>query len=164
MKHLFTLIAVLCFSLQLQAQDLNIPNNPTLETEADYKRTEPYVLKTIEWIQNTPLNEQKELRTKANAFLLIWLTGSPTVTVEIGPNMVTESCEECLMIFLSGWTKYSLSNNYSKDKAEGALAGAEAVIAFYKKNKSALGRQPEIEKWIKKQKKGQLKKYISSTK
>lgn len=63
---------------------------------------------------------------------------------------------------MSGWTKYSLENDYSKNKIECAVAGAENAIEFYEKNKSELGKISDMEKLKKQQKKGNLKKYIES--
>jgi hypothetical protein len=67
-----------------------------------------------------------------------------------------------LMSFMSGWTKYSLKNDYSKNKVACALAGAEYAIKFYKKNKSEIGKNADMDKLIKRKNKGKLKKYIES--
>lgn len=90
------------------------------------------------------------------------MSGSPTVSIELVSGIVPFDCADCLMSFMSGWTEYSLENNYSKNKVECAVAGAENAIEFYIKNKSELGKNSDMEKLIKQQKKGKLEKYISS--
>jgi tetratricopeptide (TPR) repeat protein len=97
-----------------------------------------------------------------NTFLIKWMTGSPTVSIELVAGVMPIGCPDCLIAFMSGWTKYSLENNYSKNKIEGALAGAEHAIEFYSKNKSALGQNADMEKLIKQKSKDKLKKYIES--
>ena len=91
-----------------------------------------------------------------------WMSGSPTVSIELVSGIVPLDCADCLMSFMSGWTKYSLENDYSKNKVECAVAGAENAIEFYEKNKSELGKNSDMEKLIKQKKKGKLKKYIES--
>ena len=62
---------------------------------------------------------------------------------------------------MSGWTKYALTTkNYNKLDAN--LAGTESVINFYSKNKTLLGKNKDIEKFIKLKGKGKIKSYIKS--
>lgn len=156
------LICILFVSTSLAAQNVEIPGNLKLETAEDYKQTEQLVLNATEWLLNTPVSEEPYKRQAINAFLMKWMIGSPTVSIELVPGIVPLECADCLMVFMSGWTKYSLENDYSKDKVEGALAGAENTIKFYTKNKSELGENSDMEKLIKHQKKGKLKNYMQS--
>jgi len=157
-----TLLLLLLVTTTITAQEVEIPNNVKFEKAEDYKKNEPLVLESIAWLQKTPLSEKPEKRKEVNAYLLKWMTGSPTVSIEVVSGIVPVDCADCLFTFLSGWTKYSLENNYAKDKIDCAVAGAEHVIEFYKKNKAVLGKQSDIEKMIKRQKKGKLRKYIKS--
>jgi hypothetical protein len=98
-----------------------------------------------------------------NAYLMQWMTGTPTVSIEVSQAVAPfMACADCLMAFLAGWTKYRLENDYSKDRLAGTMAGITHTIAFYESNKKALGRKAEIEKLIKKNKKGELEGYIKS--
>ena len=92
-----------------------------------------------------------------------WMSGSPTVTIEVSQKIVTFlDCPECLMAFLGGWTKYSLETGDNKNKVKGHLAGIEGVIQFYNLNKATLGKNKAIEKYIKLQEKGKLEEHIKS--
>lgn len=162
MKTITTLTCLLIMGTSLFAQQLEIPNDLKLEVAEDYKKTEQLVLEATEWLLNTPVSENAKKRQEINAFLMKWMSGSPTVTIELIDGIVPYDCSDCLMSFMSGWTKYSLENGYSKDKIAGALAGAENAIEFYKKNKSVLGKNSEMERLIKNQKKGKLREYIES--
>ena len=149
MKKLLIIAIFIFIGKNMNAQEVVIPDNIKLETEEDFKQNESLVLASIEWIQNTPLDQEKAKRKQINAFLMQWMSGSPTVSIKLVQGLVPLECAECLMSFMSGWTKYSLENNYSKDDEKCTLKGVESTIAFYEKNKSELGKNADIEKLIK---------------
>lgn len=162
MNKIKTLILLLFVSTSLIAQEIEIPIDVKLEETEDYKNTEQLFIDATEWIVNTPLSENPAKRKEVNAFLMKWMIGSPTVTIELVQGIVPLDCSECLLVFISGWTKYSLENNYSNNTVACATAGAEYTIEFYNKNKSELGSNADMEKLIKQKKKGTLKDYIES--
>ncbi len=88
------------------------------------------------------------------------MTGNPTVSIELVEGLVTIDCADCLITFMSGWTKSSLENDYSDDRLSCAMAGVERVISFNQKNKSELGKISDIEKLIKLKNKGKLLAYV----
>lgn len=162
MVKINTLVLLFFIGKALLAQEVDIPNGLKLQNTEDYEKTEQLVVDCTDWLLKTPISENPEKRKEINAFLMKWMSGSPTVSIELVPGIVPLGCEECLMSFMSGWAKYSLENDYSKNKVDGALAGAENAIEFYRKNKSELGQSPDMEKLQKKKNKGKLKKYIES--
>lgn len=162
MYRIKTLIILLFVSISALAQELEIPNDLKLEKAEDYQKTEPLVIRSVEWLLKTPVSENPEKRKEVHTFLMKWMTGSPTVSIALVSGIVPLDSSDCLMSFMGGWTKYSLENEYSKNKIACAVAGAENAIAFYEKNKSELGKNADMEKLIKQQKKGTLKKYIAS--
>lgn len=162
MNKLKMLICLLFLSTSLLAQEVEIPKDVKLENTEDYKKTEQLVLNSTEWLLNTPISKNKSKREEIKSFLIKWITGSPTVSIELVSGIVPLDCSDCLISFMSGWTKYSLENEYSKNKIECAVAGAEYAIELYLKNKSEIGKNSDMEKLINKQKKGKLKKYIKS--
>lgn len=162
MKNKLTIILLLCLAMNLTAQEIQIPDDIQLESKKDFQDHEKLVLQSIEWIQNTPLSQNPSKRREINAFLMKWMSGTPSITIELVSGLVPLECSECLMLFMSGWTKYSIENNYSQDKLKCALAGVEMTVAFYEKNKSELGKKSEMEKLIKRKKKGKLEKYVAA--
>jgi hypothetical protein len=157
-----TLLFFLLVSISFTAQELDIPNTISLTTADDFKKTEHLVLKATDWLANTPVGEHPDKRIAMNGFLMKWMSGSPSVSIALVEGIVPLDCADCLMAFMSGWTKYSLEHNYSDDKLACAVAGAEQAIRFYEKNKAALGKNADMEKLIKQQKKGKLQSYIES--
>jgi hypothetical protein len=160
-KTLLTLVLV-AISSGLFAQDFEVPKSLKLDKPDDYALYEKDVINCINWLMSTPIKEQADKRKEANAFFLMWLTGSPSVQVEIKAEILTfmKSSPDLLFIFMGGWTKYSLESKDSKDKVAGNLAGIEAVIEFYTKNKADMKKDKNVEKYIKMKEEGTLKAFI----
>ena len=132
-----------------------------LETAEDYAKYEQLVINGHNWLLNTPVEQEVAKRKEINGFLVQWISGSPSVSVEITESIVTYlGCPDCLMMFMSGWTAKALESGDFDNKFEGNLAGTESVIAFYKSNKKVLGKNKAIEKLAKLKEKGKLKDFI----
>lgn len=164
MKNRFPLLLALIFFISLQSfsQDFKVPANYKLEAAEDYAKYEQDVIDAVTWLQNTPVNEERGRRKEVVRFLMQWITGSPTVTIEIGKLVTFMDDADYLMLFMGGWTKYALTTKDFTDKVKGNQAGIESVIDFYKKNKDIMGTHKGVEKYIKLQEKGKLAKYIES--
>jgi hypothetical protein len=143
------------------SQEFEVPANFQPKNESDYAKYESDVLKCIQWLKETPANEQTEKQKEANAFLLKWMTGSSTVHIEVKQEIVTfMDTPELLMIFMGGWTNYTLETKDADNKVNCSLAGVEAVIEYYTKNRALLSKSKGVEKYIKMKEKGTLKEYI----
>ncbi len=156
-----TLLLTIC-TLTAFSQDFEVPANYKFATADDYTLHQDDVIRGIDWLMATPLNEQQEKRKAVNAFVLAWLTGSPTVHVEVKPDIVTfiGKSPDLLMMFLGGWAKHALQTPGGGDKVSGTMAGLEAVIDFYTRNKEKIGRDKAVEKYIKMKEKGTLQDYV----
>ena len=152
---LFVLSAFFTFS---QAELLTkMPNSPE-----EFKASEKKVLATIDWLESTPINEQRDKRDFQNAALLTWITNSPTVTVEVNADILTfiKKNPDLLVIFMGGWTRYSLQNNYSKDVVEGTIAGLKSAIKVYKTG--LLKKDKAMQAYVDLDDKGELESYVKS--
>jgi hypothetical protein len=154
---IYTIIAFSLF-----AQDYQVPQNLKLNKAEDYAQYEQDVINCVNWLMKTPVQEQANKRKEANAFLMKWLTGSPNVQIEIKEKIVTfmKSSPDLLMVFMGGWAKYSLESRDFKNKVFGNLAGIDAIIEFYTKNKSKMPKDKNVEKYIKMRDKGTLKEFV----
>ena len=159
-KKLITLCLFLTVSLALRAQDLVIPQNLTLESHDDYMNTEKLVVQCIDWLQQTTFGEEKEERKKVQNFLLRWMSGSPTVTIQIKEGLIPLDKPEILMAFMQGWTRYSLLHKKANSVVDCAMAGVEYALDVYNKNKRYLGRLRLMEKLIERKQKQQLRIFI----
>lgn len=160
-KTLLLLLLVLGIS-GLRAQEYQIPRNYQLNKAEDYAQYEQDVIKTFDWLMETPVNNQTDKRKEACTFLIKWVSGCPNITVEIKTEVVNfiETNPEQLIIFMGGWCKKALETKDYKNKEMGNLAGIESVIAYYSKNKDLLKKDKNVEKYIKMKEKGTLEDYI----
>lgn len=150
-------------SIQSFSQEFEVPRGYEFNKKEDYYTYEKDVIDGVNWLVNTPVNTNTAKRKEVNAFLMKWLTGSPSVTIELSQEIVTfMDCSDCLMVFLGGWARYSLETNDKANKLKGNLAGIESVIEFYKKNQESLGKNKAIQKYMKLQEKNKLEKYVEA--
>ena len=163
MKKLFGILMFSILAFSLVAQEFEVPKNCILSKEEDYAKYEGDILKGIDWLLKTPISSQPEKRREVNTFVITWLTGSPTVTVNIKPEIVNfmKPNPDLLMVFMCGWTKYSIETKDNNNTAMGNQKGIEAVMEFYIKNKEYLKKDNNVEKYIKLKENGKLEEYIS---
>lgn len=153
---------ILLLSISATAQTFQIPVNYKLEKAEDYAVYEKDVINAVKWCLNTPADQEVQKRKKVYSFLFDWINDSPNVTIELHPEIVTfmESSPDLLLLFLGGWTKYALESRDFKNKVSGAVAGLEAVLEFYTRNKDLLTADKNIDKLQKMKEKGTLKEHV----
>lgn len=159
LKLTFT-VFLLALSIVSKAQDSKLLSELP-ETKEQFVASEQNVLATINWIENTPINEEKAKHKEQYALLLAWLTNSPTVTIEMNANILnfTNKNSELLIFFMAGWTKYSLQHDYSKDVVQGSLAGIRSAINIY--NKGGLRKDRKMQKLVDLDDNGGLEEWVS---
>ena len=162
LKKIATFLAVALMSIavqQVSAQEL-LTSVPT--TKAEFIASEKQVLITINWLETTPFDQDETMRKAQNALLLQWLTESPTVTMELNTDVIPfmNTSPDLLLIFMGGWARYCLQNKYSTNNVQGSLAGIRSVIRVYKN--MALKKDPELEKLIALDEKGQLDGWVKT--
>jgi hypothetical protein len=164
MKRAIGILTLTILAINVFSQEFEVPKNYVFSNVEDYSKYEADILKSIDWLTNTPVQSQPEKRKEANAFVIVWLTGSPNVSVEIDSEIVNfmDQNPELLMIFMCGWTKYSLETKDYKNKISGNQKGIEAVIDFYTRNRENLKKDKNVEKYIKMKDKGTLVEYIAN--
>ncbi|MBL4624892.1 MAG: hypothetical protein JKY42_07110 [Flavobacteriales bacterium] len=132
-KSIAILIISLLFTETLSAQEIPIPADIKLENVADFAKYHKEILSCIDWLENNALDHPA--RQKVNSFVMLWLEGSPNVSVEIDQYIIeyTKKNPEFLMTFMGGWTTYCLNNPTDKNPAaKGNLAGIKSILKVYK--------------------------------
>lgn len=143
-------------------EELEKEKDFSLDTEADYLRYEDDVVNGFIYLVESPVDEKPEQRKALSKFLVEWVLGSPTVSIEISEKVAPylEKNPEYLIHFLGGTAVYQIKTRDLTDRYKSYVAGTEFVIFFYNKNKKTLGKNKEIEKLIKLQKKDKLTAFI----
>jgi hypothetical protein len=151
MKKRVLLIVLVIFTFPVYAQEYMVPKNVKFENKEDYAAYEPQVKETINWLLSTSLGKEANKRTEANKFLIMWLAGTPDVSINVNTDILPfiKKSPELLFPFIAGCVKYSLENNYSKDNILLNKAGIETIVAFYRNNRGYLKKDDSIEKYEK---------------
>lgn len=160
MKKIILFFALIILSITSSSQTYEVPKDYKLILAEDYKPYEDDVINTVDWLVNSPINSEASKRQEANAFLLKWLMGAPKVMVGISLEATKLDCEDCLMIFMGAWAKDNIIKNEYDNDLDGNLAGINAVIEFYNKNKKELGKNKAVEKMMKLKSKGKLESFV----
>jgi hypothetical protein len=150
------------FSFTLRAQSFEVPpmdEKPV--TQADYEKIEPSILACIDWLNSNPLSIDAEKHTRANAYFMLWLTGTQKVNVVIDGYVMNyaEKNPELMMAFMTGWTKTALEKNET-DNFKLALAGMTNLINRYKNNISAFKKDKKLKKLLEISEKGELENWL----
>ncbi len=144
------------------SQEFTVPALYSFESAEDYALYEQAVIDGVDWLINTPINEHAEKRKEVSTFLMQWLVGTTTVSITVNDIAVPfmGQTPELLIIYIGGWTKYSIQNK-DKDPVSCSLAGVEDAISFYKKNRKIIPKEKDVESYIKLQEKGTLREYVA---
>lgn len=145
----------------LYSKDFEVPKNYSFNTQEDCKKHESDILKCIDYLENSPLDDFSDKRKNINAFFVKWLSGTPDVSINIRSYVMglVEKNEYFLLIFLCGWTKYSLLNSYDNDEIKCNLAGLENVLKVYKMG-NGVTKDLKIDKIVKIKENGNLENWI----
>jgi hypothetical protein len=152
---------LLLISFNSFAQDYEAPSSP-LSTKENYVTSEKDVIAADKWLEATPIGQQMDKRKQVNAWVMMWITGSPTVTINMREPIIKpfEKNPDLMLVFLAGYARYSLENNYSKDEIQSTVAGLRSVIKCYnsggdvKKDKALskvidADKNGNLEDWVK---------------
>jgi hypothetical protein len=162
MRKLIFAFFFLCFFISLKAQIFEVPSmdfKPTTQTEYDVM--EPSILSCINWLNVTPLSIDAEKHTSANAYFMLWLTGTQKVNVVVDGYVLNyaEKNPELLMAFMTGWSKLALEKG-EKDNFKLALAGMSNLVNRYKNNISFFKKDKKLKKIVELSDKGELETWL----
>lgn len=156
---------LVCFLLlaakMLTAQSFDVPKNVVLKDKDDYAKYEKDIINAAIWLRDTPLNEQEAKRKEVSQFVILWLTGSPTVDVELGTAVLDFEKKNTgmMVVFMAASARYSLENNYSKDKTAKNRAALLDLITVYKSGKG-ISKDKKMDKLVKMEAEGKLDEWI----
>ena len=159
------LLGFLLFSFISAAQDPSVKDfdapKKVPKSEKEFKKSEPDFMKAVLWLETTPIDTTTNLRVKMNAWVLMWISDCPYITVSIKAGLanIFEKNAHLMMVWIGGYTRYCLENNNSKDDLKANVAGIRSAINCYK-----LGGQvttdDALEKVIDADKEGKLEDWV----
>ena len=161
-KRILMISILFLACISLHAQEFVVPKNYVLKRASDFKKYEADVIACINWLENTPLNEEVKKRKEANAFFLEWIVGNKSVSISIDADILskyTDKNSDFLTFFMGGWTRYSLENNYSKDKQQGYYEGLKSIVNIYKKG-IGVKKDEDVDELVEMYENGELEEWI----
>jgi hypothetical protein len=164
MKNFIALFVFISLFIGVSAQDdeFQVPKKYQMKTPEESDKYKEDIVKCIDWLMETPANVQKNKRASANKFFLKWIEMTKDVSILLHPKILTfMDNPDLFAIFAAGWAKDVLdSNDNHRDAYRGCLAGVNAVIDYYQKNKDYIPKNKGVEKYIKLKEKGKLESSI----
>ena len=158
-------ISFFLLSIGLLAQP-SIPEEFDLTHGEDYAQYEPLVIESLEWLLKNPIDQDLEKRTELNAFVMIWLSGSPNIEMQINSTWLkfTEENEELFFTFLQGMALHQLEHPKEKDLVRLHAQGLNAVARQVIECQGCVKSNKALKKLIKAYKKGKMMSYVEEIK
>ena len=156
------LFTILSISVLLGQATFEVPQNAEFKTKEDYAKYEASVIDAAKWLESTDLDKETEKRKQVNGFVSQWLSGSPTVNVDIGENLLKlyGKNAELLGIYIASYARNFLENRNTATKFSATKAGLTSMMNVYEKGIN-VSRSKELEKLIKLTEENKLDQYIN---
>lgn len=142
MKAIFirvVIIILFCSSVNRGlTQTLPVFDLIKLEKTSDYRKAEPFVLQTANYLLATPFKSEKPDRLKSIQFLIGWMTGTPdySFTLDETTSKIFKGNDDILGIYLAALAKYALENKDSAKDAKHLKLNAVILLLNYCENKN----------------------------
>lgn len=160
---LICLILLLVGFSTLKAQtSFEVPQNVELNTANDYAKYEQSIIDAAKWLEATDLNKEKEKRQEVNGFVLKWVSGSPTITVEIAEPLgkIYGKNIQLMAIYLASYARNFIENKNSATKFSARKEALISMMNVYKKGID-IKKSKEMDKLIKLTDENKLDDYIN---
>jgi hypothetical protein len=167
MRLSFGLVCLCCFaSCLIAAQTKECPKLPEKyewHTTRDYKRDEELVLRTLQWLTTTPLNEEIALRGKANLFVMEWICGSPRIKIDIDSDKLPFYIDypDLLFPYIHGVAQCKLAKNTTCNELQAAVSGFKSV-AYMIRTDDDLKKIKALQPIVKASKKEKMESYVQA--
>jgi hypothetical protein len=163
-------IGLLCFfyfgASPTTAQTKECPKLPEKyewHSARDYKRDEDLVLRTLQWLTTTPLNEDASIRGKANLFVMEWICGSPRIKIKIESDKLPFYIDypDLLFPYIHGVAQCKLAKNTTCNELQAAVNGFNSV-AYMIRTDDELKKSKALQPILKASKKDKMESYVQA--
>lgn len=126
------LLSVAAASQDPSVKDFDVPKKVP-KSEKEFKKSEPDFMKAVLWLETTPIDTTTNQRVKMNAWVLMWISDCPYITVSIKAGLanIFQKNSHLMLVWIGGYAKYCIENN-SKDDLKANTAGIRSAINCYK--------------------------------
>ncbi|MGG9963575.1 hypothetical protein [Ferruginibacter sp. SUN106] len=157
MKQLFIALLLLT-TITVTAQ---VPALPT--TKEEFVSSEKDFIAAEKWLETTAIGTDTDKRKQLDAWVTAWVINSPTVTVEVRASILKlfDKNSELTILFMAGYSRYCLENNYSKDELKCNVAGIRAAINCFNLGGDVKNNK-NLTKVIEQEKEGKLEEWVAA--
>lgn len=115
-----------------------IPTHFSLEVAADFDTHQALARKSMIWLLQEPLEAFPEKRTELNAFAMMWLSGHPSLRLEVNSSVIPGLREHDALfpVFTYGMALYQMLPTGSTDDLTLHVEGLRAVERMVSQTKS----------------------------
>lgn len=162
MKKIILLVCLATLSLlnTFAQGTFNVPKNYTLKEADDYTQYEADMIEAAKWLEKTDLDKETYKRQEVNQFVIEWISGSPTVSIEITEQIANlyDKNPQLLGVYMANYTREYLENGEDATKESAIKVGLISMINVYKKG-IEIKKNKELDK-VSKMTDAQLDTYI----
>lgn len=136
LRTLFLSFLFIGFAIQSFSQDFSLLSKIPLKEKADFAKAEKQVLECANYLTSNPLDLNDTNRKSAEAFLAVWMTGTPDYTFELDESVgkILDSYNLLFGTFLACATKIALENKDKSLNAKEQTNNAISLLMNYCKN------------------------------
>ena len=159
---ILSLVFIQTLFLTVNAQtNFELPQNIELKSKDDYSKYEATMTGAAKWLEETDLDKDADKRKQVNSFVLKWVSGSPTVNVDITEQLakIYGKNIQLLGVYLASYASNFIQNKTSATKFTATKAGLISMMNVYKKGID-ISRSKEMEKMIRLTSDNKLDDYI----
>jgi hypothetical protein len=147
------------------AQAYPLPADFKFDPHSDMQIYTKYIVPSVNWLQQTPLNEHKKERKTVNDFVMSWLQINPDLNIGLPEYSLKfhDINEQLLYLFMEGWIKYTVETK-DNNVTNGSIAGVHSMLDYYKSGKAVgLGKSEFLDNLSAIEQQGKLKELFDSS-
>ncbi|MBK0380749.1 hypothetical protein [Mucilaginibacter segetis] len=157
----FMLLLITC--IKASAQNIDIPKNYHFNSDEDYARYEPEIIKIADWMNQMPWTAQPKKREAATQFFLSWVKGTPAVTVRLTESvmLLSDRNPELGFTYMAQYSKYALQHKADFDVNKATLVALRAMMAKYS-TEPTKRKDFDVDRLIQRDKEGKLEDWVAN--
>lgn len=138
-----------------------IPESYHWETARDYKKDEDLIIRTLQWLCKTPINNDVESRSKATLFVMEWIAGSPRIKIEIDSHKLPfyEAYPDLIFAYIQGIAIKKLGKPACTNELE-AIVGGFNTVGYMIETDPTLRKEKALRSILKAYKKNKMQSFV----
>jgi hypothetical protein len=161
MKNFLALFLLLTVNQIVLSQEFRVPKNYELKEKEDYEKYQADFLAGVNWLFKHSVSHDEKKRLKIEKFVTDWVSGSPTVTVELNYEVAPFiRYSDFKVMYMGAWATNAITNDAYGDVLGNTIYSVKAIVDYYLKYNGSLITVKSLEKYVKLKRKNKLESYI----